>query len=190
MAGKRIGYFGRPRLDGDPVTVLTLNDAAAATIDAIDIAWDVMRPSAVTARQALFTDDDPDGAGGTTRDDGLPLLDQKALADFSGTTVTTLLTVAVDDGQELGERARSVLREAGWFVRCQGSADAARLGSIIRAGTLARLDAAGALHSGKYFVWSVRHKITAERHAMDFVLMRNAVSAAASAGPLSGGFGL
>jgi len=91
----------------------------------------------------------------------------------------------VDTGEELTERALSVLTEAGWFVRCQGSADVGRLGSILRAGTVAQLNAAGALHSGAYFVWSVRHKITSEKHTMDFVLVRNAVGSAAG-GLLSG----
>jgi hypothetical protein len=59
----------------------------------------------------------------------------------------------------------------------------------MRAGTVVRLDAAGSVHSGAYFVWSVRHKITAEKHTMDFVLVRNAVGAAASGGLLPGGLG-
>jgi len=184
--GQRTGYFAKPSVDGDPVTVLTLNDAVAATVDAVDITWDVMRPSATVARQALFTDNDPDGAGGTTSDSGLELLEAQGLEAFAGTTVTSVLTTTVDDGQELTERAESVLIEAGWFVRCQGTADVGKLGSILRAGTVARLDAVGSLHSGKYFVWSVRHKITAEKHTMDFVLVRNAVGAAPTAGLLPG----
>jgi hypothetical protein len=35
--------------------------------------------------------------------------------------------------------------------------------------------AAGALHSGNYLVWSVRHKISQEAHKMDFTLVRNAI---------------
>ena len=127
--------------------------------------------------------------GGTTSDSGLTALEAQNLAAFAGTTVTSLLTAAVDDGQELTERSQSVLIEAGWFVKCTGTADVDRLGSILRAGTVTQLNAAGSLHSGKYFVWSVRHKITAEKHTMDFVLMRNAVGAPAGAG-LLGGLGL
>ena len=183
--GARTGSFATPSLDGDPAVTLTLNDSTAATVDAVDITWDVMRPSVNAAMQSLFTDNDPDGAGGTTSDSGLDPLEAQGLADFAGTTVTSLLTTTVDDGQEL-TRARAIRTaiEAGWFVRCQGTADVGRLGSILRAGTVAQLDAAGSLHSGKYFVWSVRHKITAEKHTMDFVLMRNAVGAPPSAGPL------
>jgi len=188
--GQRTGSFAKPSLDGDPVTVLTLNDATAATVDSVDISWDVVRPSATVAMEALFTDSDSDGVGGTTSDSGLDLLEARGLSDFAGTTVTSVLTTIVDDGQELTQRAESVLIEAGWFVRCKGTADANRLGSIIRAGTIAQLTAAGSLHSGNYFVWSVRHKITAEKYTMEFVLVRNAVGAAPGAGLLPGGLSL
>jgi phage protein D len=187
--GQRTGSFAKPSLDGDPLVTLTLNDATAATVDAVDITWDVMRPSATVAYQELFTDSDPDGAGGTTSDSGLSPMEARGLADFAGTAVTSVLTTTVDDGQELTERAQSVLIEAGWFVRCRGTADVNRLKAILRAGTVVQLAAAGSLHSGNYFVWSVRHKITAEKHTMEFVLVRNAVGAAPSAGLLPGGLG-
>jgi hypothetical protein len=185
--GQRTGTFARPSLDGDPATILTLNDSTAATIDAVDISWDVMRPSSVTTMQKLFTDSDPSGAGGANTDSGLDPMEAQSLAAFAGTSVSSLLTATVDDGQELTLRAQSMLTEAGWFVRCEGSADVARLGSILRAGTVARLDSAGALHSGKYFVWSVRHTIKPESHIMNFVLMRNAIGSPAGPGLLPGG---
>ena len=187
--GLRTGYFGKPNVTGDPVVTLTLNPASTATISALDVSWDVMRPSAVVAMQALFTDSDPSGAGGTTSDDALALLDQRSLASFAGVTVTSLLTTVAEDAATLTERAQSVLREAGWFIRCEGKTDADRLGAILRVGTIVELDAAGALHSGNYFVWRVRHHITAERHDMQFVLVRNAIGAPPSSSPLAG-FGL
>jgi hypothetical protein len=189
--GQRTGYFGMPSLDGDPVTTLVLNPADSANVGELDISWDVMRPSAVVAMQALLTDSDPDGAGGTTDDDGLSPLDKQALSDFAAGPVTAILTTPASDAETLTERAQSMLREAGWFVRCEGATDAARLGSILRAGTVAQVNAAGALHSGPYLVWSVRHHITAEKHEMKFVLVRNAVGApAAGGGGLLGGLGL
>src|SRR6202030_4401695 len=90
--GQRTGLFAKPDLTGDPAVTLTLNAANAATVSALDISWDVMRPSAVTARQALFTDKDTDGAGGTVTDDGLSPMDQRGLADFAGAPLTALLT--------------------------------------------------------------------------------------------------
>lgn len=187
--GQRTGFFAKPDITADSAMTLTLNDANAATVFALDISWDVMRPSAVTAHQALFTDKDADGAGGTVTDGGLPPMDQRGLADFAGSPLTALLTTTAADAGTLTQRADSLLREAGWFVRCQGSADANRLGGILRVGTVAKIDAAGSLHSGKYLVWSVRHRITAEKHEMAFVLVRNAVGTATPATP-GGGLGL
>lgn len=180
--GRRTGYFAKPALDGDPASILTLNPSDQANVGALDISWDVMRPSSVTAMQALLTDSDPDGAGGETTDDGLTTLDQQSLSAFAGTQVKALLTTTAADAGAITERAQSVLREAGWFVRCEGSTDAGRLGGILRAGTIAQLNAAGSLHSGNYLVWSVRHHITAERHEMKFVLVRNAIGPPPSAG--------
>jgi hypothetical protein len=173
--GQRTGYFGMPSLDGDPVSTLILNPADSANVGELDISWDVMRPSAVVAMQALFTDSDPNGAGGTTDDDGLTAQAAQTLGAFATTAVTTILTTTAADAATVTERAQSTLRESGWFVRCEGTTDAARFGSIIRAGTIAQVNAAGAMHSGAYLVWSVRHHINAQKHEMKFVLVRNAV---------------
>jgi hypothetical protein len=185
--GERTGYFSKPKLDGDPAITLKLNDPAGAwNVHALDLEWDVTRPTRVETRQALFNDSDEDGADGGTSDSGLALLDQRGLADFSGRPMTVMLTAPVDDAQELTLRAESLLREAGWFVRCDGETDVSRLQAVLRAGTVVQLDTAGSLHSGKYFVWSVRHTITADSHKMKFVLMRNAVGPSASGGGVAG----
>jgi hypothetical protein len=97
-----------------------------------------------------------------------------------------MLVAPVDDAQELTLRATSVLREAGWFVKCEGEAEVSRLQAVLRAGTVVLLNAAGSLHSGKYFVWSVRHTITADSHKMKFVLVRNAVGPQPTGGGLAG----
>jgi hypothetical protein len=173
--GKHTGYFARPKLDGDPVVTLTLNDPETWTVDALDIDWDVTRPTAVKASQALFNDSDEDGVSADTSDTGLALLDARGLADFSGNPMTVLLTAPVDDSGELTLRAQSLLREAGWFVRCEGEADVSRLKAVLRVGTVVQIEGIGSLHSGKYYVWSVRHVITQEAHKMKFVLVRNAV---------------
>jgi phage protein D len=185
--GQRIGHFVKPAVEGDPVLTLTLNDAAAANVAALDFEWDVARPSAVQAGQALLTDPGEDGASGDSADSGLAPLDERALADFAGQPITTRLTAPVDDAGELTLRAQALLRESGWFARCEGETDAGRLKAVLRAGTVVQVDGAGTLNSGKYLVWSVRHSFTADAHTMRFVLVRNAVGPAAAAG---GGGGL
>lgn len=184
--GTRTGWFGVPDLSADPILTLTLNPADTATIDAIDVDWDVMRPTNVIARAALLSDSDPDGAGGITTSSGFSPLSDNDLATFAGQTVTALLTAAVDDAGDLTNRATAVLRDAGWFVTVRGTADATRVGGILRVGTIAAIAAAGALHSGNYLVWSVRHKITSESHKMTFKLVRNAIGTPPAGGTLPG----
>ncbi|HEX3437626.1 MAG TPA: hypothetical protein VHT24_12725 [Pseudacidobacterium sp.] len=184
-AGQRTGYFAKADLSGDPVVTLELNDPDSWTVDALDLDWDVTRPTEVLARQALFNDSDQDGAGVDQTDSGLDLLEAQGLADFAGKSMTVMLTTQVDDAQELTLRAQSVLREAGWFVKCEGEADVARLNAVLRVGTVVQINSAGALNSGKYYVWSVRHMIDKQSHRMKFVLVRNAVGT-----PPSGGGGL
>lgn len=182
--GQRTGYFATPSVDGDPVITLTLNDPTNWTMDSLNLSWDVSRPTSVIARQALFNDSDPGGASGDTSDSGISLLDAQGLSDFSGKTMTVMLTAPVDDAQELTLRAQALLQEAGWFVRCEGEVDVSRLNAILRVGTVVQVNGAGALNSGKYFVWSVRHSITADSHKMKFVLVRNAVGPPPSGGGL------
>ncbi|MEA3051421.1 MAG: hypothetical protein QOG72_324 [Sphingomonadales bacterium] len=173
--GVRIGAFVTPSLDGEPAVTLILNPADAANVGPLDISWDVMRPSSVVAQQLLVSDDSGEAAGGETTTSGLATLDSQDLAAFAGQPVKALLTTQAADAGTVTQRAQSLLRDSGWFVRCEGTTDAGRLGAILRAGTVAQIEAAGSLHSGKYLVWSVRHHITANAHEMKFVLMRNAV---------------
>jgi hypothetical protein len=180
--GARTGYFAKPKLDGDPAVTLTLTDVQNWTVSTLDLDWDATRPTSVVARQALFSDTDPDGASGDTSDSGLTALGDRTLADFTGKPMTVLLAAPVDDGGELGLRAQAVLREANWFVRCEGEADVERLGLVLRAGMVVAVAGLGGLHSGRYLVWSVRHSLTPDAHTMRFVLVRNAVGAAPSGG--------
>lgn len=183
--GQRIGYFAKPSLAGEPVFTLTLNDPQACIVDTFDLEWDVTRPSAVTAHQALFTDKDENGITVDTSDTGLTLLAGRGLATFAGTTMKVLLTAPVDDIGELTLRAQSLLREAGWFVRCEGEVEVSRLQGVLRVGTVVQINGIGSLNSGKYYVWSVRHTITANSHKMKFTLVRNAVGPSPTLG--SGG---
>lgn len=187
--GKRTGYFARPKLDGDAVLTISLNDPDKWMVDTLDFDWDVTGPSAVKARQALFTDSDADGASADLDDSGLTALAERNLAAFSGKTMTVMLTAPVDDAGELKLRAQALLRDAGWFARCEGEADLARMKTVLRAGTIVQIEAVGTLHSGKYLVWSVRHTIQADSHKMKFVLVRNAVGPepSGSGGGLLGG---
>jgi hypothetical protein len=101
--------------------------------------------------------------------------------------MTVMLTAPVDSADELTLRAESVLREAGWFVRCSGQADVSRLNAVLRVGSVVQINGAGSLNSGNYFVWSVRHTIDKQSHKMNFVLVRNAMGSAPSGAGVLGG---
>jgi hypothetical protein len=182
--GVRTGFFAKPKLDGDPAVTFTLNDPTNWTVGALDLDWDATRPTSVVARQALFSDPDEGGVSADTSDSGLAPLGDRALADFTGNPMTVVLAAPVDSAGELALRAQAVLREADWFVRCAGDADVERLGGVLRAGMIVSLVGIGALYSGRYLVWSVRHRITQEAHTMKFVLLRNAIG-----NPPAGGSG-
>jgi Phage tail baseplate hub (GPD) len=182
QAGQRVGIFARPKLDGDPVATITLNDPEKRSVEELDFSWDVSRPSQANASQALFDDDTPEGVSADADASGLDPLDERDLATFAGRPMTVLLTAPVDDGGELQLRSQAVLRESGWFVRSEGETSVDRLGAVLRVGDVVEIDGVGSLNSGKYLVWSVRHTIAADAHRMRFVLYRNAVGPPPSGG--------
>jgi phage protein D len=173
-AGRNTGYFIKPDLRASASVTLTLNPPGAATVEALDFEWDVARPSQAFAKVLLTG---KDAETGDTKESGLTLLDSRSLAAFTGNryVMEARLTTTADSVDELKQRTASLLREAGWFVKCEGEADLARLRKVLRVATVVQIDGAGKVHSGKYYVWSVRHTITAEAHRMKFVLVRNAV---------------
>lgn len=183
--GAPVGVFARPQLDAMPVTTLTLTDPDKWNVTALDLDWDATRPTKVNARQKLFSDGGTSPASGDTSDTGLVKLGPRDLAAFTGKPMTVMLTAPVDDGGELAMRAKALLIESGWFVRCEGEADLGKLGTVLRVGQIVQITGLGSIHSGKYYVWSVRHTITQDALKMRFVLVRNAVG-----DPPSGGSGL
>ena len=187
VPGQQIGYFSKPSTDADPVTTMAPNDPEGSNVGALDIEWDVLRPTAVQARQAVLSDSTPEGASGDADASGLSPVDERDLSTFAGRPVKAMLTTPADDGTQLAMRAQAVLRDAGWFVRCTGEADVSRLQTVLRVGKVISLDGVGSVHSGKYFVWSVRHSISADAHKMRFVLVRNAVGPAPTGGGGLGG---
>lgn len=173
--GDRVGHFAFPDLSASPSLTMVLNPPEAANVDFVDISWDAARPTAVEASALLAAAETVDGAATAS---GMRLLDARSLAEFTGSedrTMTALLTAHVDTVEELKLRSRSLLAESEWFVRCDGEADLEQLRDVPRVGEIVQLDGAGALHSGHYLVWSVRHSISRTTHRIRFSLVRNAV---------------
>jgi hypothetical protein len=183
--GDRTGYFIRPSVDAQPVATISLVDPVKWTVDILDFDWDVMRPSQVDASQVDLTQASDEGTETDTDASGLDPLADRDLPTYAGRTSTLLLTTPADVA-ELPQRTAAVLTESGFFTRCTGEADADRLGAVLRAGDVVTIEGAGAIHSGNWLVWSVRHRFAPDTFKMKFTLVRNGVGAVPSAGGLAG----
>jgi hypothetical protein len=193
--GDRTGYFVTPAVDGQPVTTISLVDPDSWTVDALDFDWDVMRPTEANASQVDLTQAADSGTDVTAGSSGLAPLDDRDYPAYLGRSAALLLT-APADLPELDQRTAAVLAESGFFARCTGEADADRIGMILRVGDVVAIAGAGAVHSGNWLVWHVRHTFSAQSWRMNFTLVRNAMGPAAAGGTLgslagaAGGLGL
>ena len=184
--GDRTGYFIRPSVEGEPVATISLVDPVKWTVETLDFDWDVMRPSQIDASQVDLTQASDEGTETDTVDSGLDPLADRDLPTYAGRSSTLLLTTPADVA-ELPQRTAAVLTESGFFTRCTGEADADRLGTVLRAGDVVTIEGAGAIHSGNWLVWTVRHRFALDTFKMQFTLVRNGVGAVASAaGGLAG----
>jgi hypothetical protein len=181
--GERIGYFITPDVSGDPAAKISLLSPETWSVDSLEFDWDVMRPTEVDASQVPL-DGSSDESDGDATDTGLSPLDDRDYPTYASESSTLLLTAAAD-APELTLRATATLRETGWFVRCRGETSVDRLGTMLRVGSVVAIEGAGMLHSGTWFVWSVRHRITIDVVTLQFTLVRNAIGASPSGG-LSG----
>jgi hypothetical protein len=181
--GLPVGVFAKLDTSAASAVTLSLNDPVAPNVRALDFEWDVMRPTAVQAQQASFADSSNTPISGDADSSDQAALDQRNLDTFTGRPMTVMLTAPADDAGQLQRRARALLVESEWFVRCSGEADLSAVRTVLRAGLTVTIEGVGSVHSGKYVVWSVRHVLDQQAHRMHFVLVRNAV------GPLPAGEG-
>lgn len=179
--GARTGYFVTPAVSGPSVATISLLDPASWTVETLDFDWDVMRPTEVDAGQVDLTQSSGTGTDVSTDASGLKALDDRDYPTYFGRSSTLLLT-APADVPELGQRTSAVLTESGFFARCAGEADADRIGRILRVGDVVTLEGAGAIQSGDWLVWNVRHKFSLDSWKMSFTLVRNAMGPAGTGG--------
>lgn len=178
--GQRTGYFITPDVSGDPAATISLLSPETWSVNSLEFDWDVMRPTEVDASQVPLDSSD-DEVDGDATDTGLSALDDRDYPTYASESSTLLLTAAAD-APELTMRTTATLRETGWFVRCKGETSVDRLGAMLRVGSVVAIEGAGTQHSGNWFVWSVRHRITIDVVALQFTLVRNAIGAAPSGG--------
>jgi hypothetical protein len=189
--GERTGYFVTPNVAGPPAATITLVDPTAWSVDSLEFDWDVMRPTEVDASQVPLDEHAHELIAGNSTASGLPPLAARDYPTYAGQAATLLLTPTADV-PELTFRTAATLRESGWFVRCRGETNVDRLGATLRVGSVVAIAGAGSLHSGNWFVWSVRHQITVQAVCLQFTLLRNAIGpspAGGLPGSLPSGFG-
>jgi len=170
-SGVDTAHFRRPDLSGEPDRTIRIN-LGGNNVDALDVTWDVERPTSVEGTQLdAVSKDDLDGSV-----DASPLeaMADDDLASITGDTRSVFLAAPADDAGDLQARGEGALIEAGWFVHARCSATLEGLGDVARAHSMAMVRGAGSRHSGRYFVAGVRHTIDPSGHRMDLDLMRNA----------------
>jgi hypothetical protein len=173
--GVETAHFRRPPLDGAPSAKLAIN-LDPPNLNALDISWDVERPSSAVG-WALDLGDKSQIDGSVTRSPQ-KLLGDKSLADTTGDTRSVLIAAPVDDAGDLKSRGEAALVESDFFVTVAGETTVHALGAVLRTHTMVQLQGTGTRHSGPYFVSSVRHLIDATTHRMEFELVRNGWGAA------------
>lgn len=170
-SGVETAHFRRPPVDAAPSVTLAIN-RTPPNIEALDLRWDVERPTSVEGSQLdLNTKEDLDGG---TADPPLPALGDDDLSAITGDTRSIFLAAPVDDAGDLQSRSSGALIDSYFFIRATGETSREQIGEPVRAHTVVELQGAGSRHSGKYFVAGVRHTIEAHSHRMEFELLRNA----------------
>lgn len=164
-------HFVPPPLSGEPDATLIIN-LDDANLEAMDLAWDVERPTSVVGQQLdLNSKSNLDGA---VRDTPTTLLGNRGLGEVTSDPRSVHVAAPVDDTGDLQARGKGALTEAGWFIRATCRTSLNKLGRLVRAHTLVEVQGAGSRHSGRYLVAEVHHTLDVAAHTMDIVLFRNA----------------
>jgi hypothetical protein len=163
-------HFKSPEVESMPSATLVLNQESA-NIEALDIEWDVERPtSVVTSELDSGAKVDLNNAPiMSTR----PTLGPLSLAAITGDTRSVHFAAPVDDAGDLLGRGAGALSESEFFIRGATATTLSRLGALVRAHTVVSVAGAGSRHSGNYYVMGVRHLIDSSKHRMEIELARN-----------------
>lgn len=163
-------HFKRPPLGGTPSADVVVN-LANPTTDALDIYWDVERPTSVASKQLdLGTKTDIVGNVAKTPQ---TILGAQSLSAITQDTRSVFVSAPADDAGALKARAEGTLVDADWFVRASFRTSLAQSGTVLRAHSLVRVRGAGSRHDGSYLVAAVDHGIDASAHTMNVTLLRN-----------------
>jgi hypothetical protein len=168
--GTETANFRQSNLETEPTATFVINQEGS-NIDAIDLQWDVERPTSVESSDIDATSGSV--IDGATTASGNLVLGSVGLIEIAPDTRSTRLTAPVDDSGDLQARSSAVLGESEWFIQGTTNTTLARLGSLVRAHSVVTVSGAGMRHSGNYYVTAVRHVIDSSQHRMDIELSRN-----------------
>ena len=95
--------------------------------------------------------------------------------------------ISPGDVAEAERRQTAALNDASWIVRATAETTVYALGGLLRPADTVKVSGVGAIDSGEYLVYGVRHHVTTTEHTMTVDLRRNAVSKAGALGLGIGG---
>ncbi len=178
-------YFGPPQLGAAPQADLAVQFGLNSNLAAFDVQMSGARPLAVDAQQV-----DPHGKSpnsGSASSTQLTVLGANPLESLVGSKLGQLVTPLQNqagmlllpqptaDATELQAVAQSVRDEAGWLTSASGEINSEAYGHVLRPGGLVVVKGVGSLHSGKYFVTRVTHRLKADgSYTQGFEAQRNA----------------
>ena len=168
--GLQIAHFKPPPVSGSPDVTLSLH-LENANLDQLELEWDSDRPTSIEAAGLDLSEVEAIDASVTSPP--LPAMAGQGLADVNGGSHSTLTVAAGDDAATLSGPANEVLTEAELFVRARATTTCDRVGQVLHAHSLVKLDGLGTRHSGTWLVASARHLIDAVSHRMELTFVRN-----------------
>jgi phage protein D len=172
--GNETAHFKRPPADGPTVAKLLINQEPP-NIQALDISWDVERPTSIEGRQLDLNSKETFEVG--VNQTPQTILGRLGLSALTGDTRSVHLSAPVDDAGDIRARGEGAVIEADWFTQASCRTSLEFLGTLVRASTILEIQGAGSRHSGKYYVAAVRHTIDTTSHLMNIELVRNGWSA-------------
>ncbi len=106
------------------------------------------------------------------------------LGQASGNAPVQRAVMGGGNASEARRLTEAALNDASWTVEANVETTAFQLGSLVRPRQVVRVQGAGSIDDGEYFVWSVQHRATEVGHDMDIQLRRNGTGQGSPVGGL------
>lgn len=171
--GNETARFKPVEVDSSPAAILKINQEPPS-IRELEIEWDIDRPAYIGGIQLDLQDKSEievsEQSSPTTAMASTPL------TDVSESTRKGRLVPPLDSAGELEGRMNGVFSDSGWFVKAFCETTAELVDTVLRPGDIVETQGAGSVHSGRYLVAAVTHKISSTSFVMELELIRNAIN--------------